>query len=114
MFAQWPRTLLPCCCTCWASVAQFSGDRLLSPPLNLSAAPPPPNGPSPPPQLTVANTAFILEPGLNPGLEAQAAARIYRLGQDKPTRVVRFLAEETVEAQVGGGDHWAGEGPLRG
>lgn len=30
--------------------------------------------------LTVASTAFIMEPSLNPGLEAQAAARIYRLG----------------------------------
>lgn len=30
--------------------------------------------------LTVARTAFILEPSLNPGLEAQAAARICRLG----------------------------------
>lgn len=30
--------------------------------------------------LTVAHTAFLLEPSLNPGLEAQAAARICRLG----------------------------------
>ena len=30
--------------------------------------------------LTAASTAFLLEPALNPGLEAQAAARIYRLG----------------------------------
>lgn len=28
---------------------------------------------------------------LNPGLEAQAAARIYRLGQTRPTRVIRLL-----------------------
>ena len=31
--------------------------------------------------LTEANTVFLMEPALNPGLEAQAAARIYRLGQ---------------------------------
>lgn len=31
--------------------------------------------------LTVATTAFILEPSLNPGVESQAAARIWRLGQ---------------------------------
>ncbi len=31
--------------------------------------------------LTVANTVFLMEPALNPGLEAQAAARIYRLGE---------------------------------
>jgi E3 ubiquitin-protein ligase SHPRH len=47
--------------------------------------------------LTVASTAFLLEPSLNPALEAQAAARIYRLGQARPTRVVRLLAEGTVE-----------------
>jgi E3 ubiquitin-protein ligase SHPRH len=38
--------------------------------------------------LTAASTAFILEPAPNPGLEAQAAARIYRLGQSKATRLV--------------------------
>lgn len=43
------------------------------------------------------STAFILEPSLNPGLEAQAAARICRLGQTHPTRVVRLLAQDTVE-----------------
>eukprot|EP00198_Chlamydomonas_reinhardtii_P009028 XP_001698365.1 predicted protein [Chlamydomonas reinhardtii] len=47
--------------------------------------------------LTVAHTAFMLEPALNPGLEAQAAARICRLGQDWPTRVVRIIAKDTVE-----------------
>lgn len=30
--------------------------------------------------LTVASHVFLLEPNLNPGLEAQAAARVYRLG----------------------------------
>lgn len=86
--------------------------------------------------LTAARTAFILEPSLNPGLEAQAAARICRLGaprlrqpallcsacdafclplpprhgrspspapppacagQTQPTRVVRLLADDSVE-----------------
>ena len=47
--------------------------------------------------LNVANYAYILEPSLNPGLEAQASARIYRLGQMKETRVVRLLARSTVE-----------------
>lgn len=50
--------------------------------------------------LTAASTAFLLEPSLNPGLEAQAAARIYRLGQTKPTRVIRLLAEDTIERSV--------------
>lgn len=35
-------------------------------------------------------------PQVNPGLEAQAAARIYRLGQQRPTRVIRLLAHNTV------------------
>lgn len=59
---------------------------------------------TPPPSagltLTVASTAFILEPCLNPGLEAQAAARIHRLGQGASTRVVRLLASDTVEQNV--------------
>jgi hypothetical protein len=31
--------------------------------------------------LTVANAVYLMEPALNPGLEAQAAARIHRLGE---------------------------------
>ncbi|KXZ54387.1 hypothetical protein GPECTOR_5g465 [Gonium pectorale] len=50
--------------------------------------------------LTVAHTAFMMEPAVNPGLEAQAAARICRLGQDRPTRVVRIIATDTVEERV--------------
>ncbi|EFJ47333.1 hypothetical protein VOLCADRAFT_92108 [Volvox carteri f. nagariensis] len=50
--------------------------------------------------LTVAHTAFMLEPAVNPGLEAQAAARICRLGQDRPTRVIRIIAKHTVEDRV--------------
>ncbi len=34
--------------------------------------------------LTVANAVFLMEPALNPGLEAQAAARIHRLGLPCP------------------------------
>ncbi len=33
--------------------------------------------------LTVASHVFLLEPNLNPGLEAQAAARVYRLGKGR-------------------------------
>ncbi|KAK9861722.1 hypothetical protein WJX84_002580 [Apatococcus fuscideae] len=50
--------------------------------------------------LNVANTVFLMEPSLNPGIEAQAAARVHRLGQTKSTRVIRFLAEGTIEAAV--------------
>ncbi len=31
--------------------------------------------------LTEANTVFILEPSMDPGLEAQVAARVHRLGE---------------------------------
>ena len=31
--------------------------------------------------LNVANTVFLMEPSLNPGIEAQAAARVHRLGR---------------------------------
>ena len=48
----------------------------------------------------MATTAFIMEPCINPGLEAQAAARIHRLGQTKPTRVIRMLANNTVDTIV--------------
>ena len=41
-----------------------------------------------------------LQPSLNPGLESQAAARIYRLGQTRPTRVIRLLARDTVDEQI--------------
>lgn len=34
--------------------------------------------------LTHATTAFLMEPSLSPGIEAQAAARIYRLGALSP------------------------------
>ena len=47
-----------------------------------------------------ANCALILEPSLNPGLEAQAAARIQRLGQTRETRVVRLVSARTLDAAV--------------
>ncbi|KAG7672032.1 putative DNA repair protein RAD5A [Nannochloris sp. 'desiccata'] len=50
--------------------------------------------------LTMASTAILLEPCINPGLEAQAAARIYRMGQTRPTRVVRLIAEDSVDVQI--------------
>jgi SNF2 family DNA or RNA helicase len=50
--------------------------------------------------LTVADTAFLLEPALSPGLEAQAAARVHRMGQRRAARVVRFVAARTVDERV--------------
>ncbi|KAK9831775.1 hypothetical protein WJX74_008901 [Apatococcus lobatus] len=50
--------------------------------------------------LNVADTVFLMEPSLNPSIEAQAAARVHRLGQTKSTRVIRLLAEGTIEAAI--------------
>ena len=47
-----------------------------------------------------ATCALLLEPSLNPGLEAQAAARIQRLGQTRETRVVRLISARTLDAAV--------------
>ena len=47
-----------------------------------------------------ATVAVLLEPSLNPGLEAQAAARIQRLGQTRETRVVRLISSRTLDAAV--------------
>jgi E3 ubiquitin-protein ligase SHPRH len=50
--------------------------------------------------LTCATVAYLMEPSLNPGLEAQAGARICRLGQARETRVVRLLAARSADALV--------------
>ena len=39
--------------------------------------------------LTQANRVFLTEPAVNPALEAQAAGRVYRLGQRKSVQVKR-------------------------
>jgi E3 ubiquitin-protein ligase SHPRH len=41
--------------------------------------------------LQVASVAVLLEPCLQPGIEAQAVGRICRLGQQRPTRCVRLV-----------------------
>lgn len=50
--------------------------------------------------LTEANTVVLLEPCLNPGLEAQAASRVARLGQTRPTRLLRITAGGTIDVPV--------------
>lgn len=39
--------------------------------------------------LTVATSAYLMEPAMHPGLEAQAAARIYRLGAQQHPPITR-------------------------
>eukprot|EP00934_Nitzschia_sp_Nitz4_P000843 Nitzschia sp. Nitz4//scaffold123_size70294//47538//51404//NITZ4_005932-RA/size70294-snap-gene-0.118-mRNA-1//1//CDS//3329534497//843//frame0 len=50
--------------------------------------------------LTVANEAYLLDPWWNPAAEMQAIDRTHRLGQYRPIRAVRFIAEDTVEERV--------------
>ncbi|KAK9805422.1 hypothetical protein WJX73_004034 [Symbiochloris irregularis] len=50
--------------------------------------------------LTAASTVILMEPSINPALEAQAAGRVHRLGQTRPTRVIRLLVEGTIERAV--------------
>ncbi|KAK5081904.1 hypothetical protein LTR70_009239 [Exophiala xenobiotica] len=54
--------------------------------------------------LTAANHAFLLEPQWNPVLEEQALARVHRIGQKRPVRLVRLIMKDT---HLGGEDHRA-------
>lgn len=50
--------------------------------------------------LTEASVAILLEPALQPGIEQQAVGRVHRLGQQRTTRVLRLLVEDTIEQKV--------------
>ena len=50
--------------------------------------------------LPVASHCVLLEPQLNSGLEAQAASRIHRLGQTRPTFVYRVVASRTIDEPI--------------
>lgn len=50
--------------------------------------------------LTQANRVFLMEPALNPALEAQAIGRVYRLGQKKPVQVVKFVMKDSFETRL--------------
>ena len=43
------------------------------------------------------NHLFLADMHWNPQLEAQACDRIYRLGQEKPVHIHRFLTADSVE-----------------
>ena len=47
--------------------------------------------------LTQANRVFLMEPAMNPALEAQAIGRVYRLGQRKNVEIVRMLIGQIFE-----------------
>lgn len=50
--------------------------------------------------LTAATAAFIVEPWYNPCKASQAAARIHRIGQERPVQVVSFILRDSIEVRV--------------
>lgn len=52
--------------------------------------------------LTAANHAYLVEPQWNPMAEEQALSRVYRLGQERPVRLCRLVAEDTWEQRIVG------------
>ncbi|KAK5050382.1 hypothetical protein LTR84_003663 [Exophiala bonariae] len=50
--------------------------------------------------LSVANRIHILEPQWNPSIESQAVGRVLRLGQTRTVSVIRYIVNNTVEANV--------------
>lgn len=50
--------------------------------------------------LTVANHIYLMDPWWNPAAEMQAIDRTHRLGQYRPIRAIRFIAEDTVEERI--------------
>jgi superfamily II DNA or RNA helicase len=50
--------------------------------------------------LTAADHVFLLDPWWNPAVEAQAADRAHRIGQERPVFIYRLVAMETVEERI--------------
>ncbi|HHS97733.1 MAG TPA: serine/threonine protein kinase, partial [Chloroflexi bacterium] len=50
--------------------------------------------------LTAADYVILLDPWWNPAVEAQAADRVHRIGQDKPVFVYKLIAKDTVEEKI--------------
>ena len=50
--------------------------------------------------LTQANQVFLLEPCLNPALEAQAIGRVHRMGQRREVHVTKLVMEGSVEEKI--------------
>ena len=50
--------------------------------------------------LTEANRVFLMEPTLNPALEAQAIGRVHRLGQVNPVEITRFIVKGSIEERI--------------
>jgi len=50
--------------------------------------------------LTSASHVFVLEPLLNPALEAQAIGRAWRMGQTRSVKVIHFVTKDSVEERI--------------
>ena len=50
--------------------------------------------------LTAADTVVLFDPWWNPAVEAQAADRIHRIGQTRPTTIYKFITRGTVEEKI--------------
>mmetsp|Transcript_17991 Transcript_17991/g.26380 ORF Transcript_17991/g.26380 Transcript_17991/m.26380 type:complete len:1495 (-) Transcript_17991:800-5284(-) len=50
--------------------------------------------------LTQANRVFLMEPAMNPALEAQAIGRVHRLGQSQKVVVTRLFMTESIETRL--------------
>jgi E3 ubiquitin-protein ligase SHPRH len=50
--------------------------------------------------LVSATAVFLMEPSLNPSIEAQAVNRIHRIGQTRETHVFKFLMRRSVEQAI--------------
>ena len=50
--------------------------------------------------LTAADYVMIADPWWNPAVEQQAQDRAYRIGQDKPVMIYRFISKNTIEDKI--------------
>jgi superfamily II DNA or RNA helicase len=50
--------------------------------------------------LTQANRVFLMEPAMNPALEAQAIGRVYRLGQTKSVQIIKLCMKNSFESRL--------------
>jgi SNF2 family DNA or RNA helicase len=50
--------------------------------------------------LTAADHVFLMDPWWNPAVEAQAADRAHRIGQERPVMVYRLVSQGTVEERI--------------
>ncbi|KAG6421617.1 hypothetical protein SASPL_118174 [Salvia splendens] len=50
--------------------------------------------------LTAASTVYLLEPWWNPAIEEQAMDRVHRIGQKNDVKVVRLIAQDTIDERI--------------